>query len=191
MARGTHRPHLRALSSPKGAGPGRGARPPAGRPLALSPDALHPQPATHAVPRAAPGGRRGGHDAAGVSGGGRVSEGSAQGRPTPAGAPAPAWLPPICGNVGRACFSSLQSEGQAASPEPSNSEALGPDPRPTPYQLGPGQTLSLSASASHVQGAVGCADPLLVPAHCWCPRHEGHAGQCHHLVTVTALWSTT
>lgn len=50
-----------------------------------SPDALHPQPAVHTVTRAAPGGRRGGHDAAGVSGGG----GSVSGHRLPPGCPSP------------------------------------------------------------------------------------------------------
>lgn len=55
-------------------------------------DALHPQPAPHKVPRAVPGRRRGGHDAAGVSGvcGWRGGQGSPWGGPLLARAPPPA-----------------------------------------------------------------------------------------------------
>lgn len=55
-------------------------------------DALHPQPAPHKVPRAVPGRRRGGHDAAGVSGvwRWRGGQGSPWGGPLLARAPPPA-----------------------------------------------------------------------------------------------------
>lgn len=63
-----------------------GPLPPVTKGLSLI-DALHPQPAVHAVPGAAPGGRCGGHDAAGVSGWMAVGEGALGVATLPAGAP--------------------------------------------------------------------------------------------------------